>query len=298
MKGKCSNAWRGYLLVVLVAGVVSVHASAAQRSDSLGTQVQSGSVEQQVRAANQELLAASRQDDRETARRLMAAELTWINAEGKIAGKDELLSGKPSPPSNVEVGEVRAFGNSAVLTGVAKFDDGRQVRFLQEWLNRGGQWQLLAHQATPIVATTATAPAGTSGRSAMKGSAPELRSDEDRGVWEAQGDLHQAFLAGDAVAYAKLTSDRFVRIGPNGEQQNKSGFLDNVKQNAGRSTGKIETGEPQITISGDTARVVMTTWGTMPGGEEIRPARVTRVFVKEDGKWQQAAAIFTPVRQQ
>jgi ketosteroid isomerase-like protein len=306
MKTKAADARKAFLLGVLVAGVVSVQGTLAHDSDSQAppaAQAASGSAEQQVRAANAELLVASRADDRQAAGRLLAPELTWINTEGRASGKEDLLATKPSPPPKVEVDQVLTFGTAAVLTGSARFDDGREVRFLQQWVNRDGPWQLLAHQVTAISrapageAGTTTASTGTAGRSTMKGSPPTFRSDEEGGVWQAQSELHRAFLAGDAATYGRLTTDNFIRVAPNGVREDRSGFLQSVKQNAGRSGGNIETGDPQITVTGDTARVVMTIWGTLPGGDEIPRTRVTRVFVRQDGSWRQAAAIFTPVRE-
>ncbi len=308
MKGKLAVRRGGYLLVALLAGIVSAHATASDSPSSRAVasgQAQQGGAEQQIRAAHQQLLDAVRKDDKAAARELMADELSWVTVTGNVAGKDELLGHKPTPPPDVKVDQVQTFGNAGVVIGSGRFEDGRELRFLQEWVNRDGQWKLLAHQGTLVAAmppagqASATAQAaGTSGHGMKKGSAPMLASDEERAVWMAQTELHKAFLAGDTATYGKLTSDDFVRVGPHGERQGSSEFLQNVKQNAGRSAGQIETGDPKITVSGDTARVLMTTWGTMPGGEEIAAALVTRVFVKRNGQWQQAAAIFTPVAAQ
>jgi hypothetical protein len=35
---------------------------------------------------------------------------------------------------------------------------------------------------------------------------------------------------------------------------------------------------------------VIKTWGTLPGGQQVPPTRVTRIFEKKNGQWQQAAA--------
>lgn len=258
---------------------------------------------QQVKAAHEKLLEAARKDDKAAARRMMADDLTWVHATGRLASKEELLGTKPTPPPQVKVEEVRTFGDAAIVIGSSRFEDGREARFLQQWLNRDGQWQLAAHQGTPVgspagqASATAKA-AGTAGRAMTKGSAPTLASDDERAVWKANEQLRNAFLAGDAASYGKLTSEDFVRIGSGGERHDRVAFLQNVKQNVGRSPGEIETGDVKVDVSGDTAKVVMTTWGTLPGGDEIVPARVTRVLVKRNGQWQQAAAIFTPVTQQ
>jgi ketosteroid isomerase-like protein len=132
----------------------------------------------------------------------------------------------------------------------------------------------------------------------MRAAPPLLGSNDERAVWKAQTDLQRAFLRGDTAAYGRLTSDEFFRVAPNAEPQGKSDFLRVVKENAGQHAGKLETGDVQITVAGDTARVVMNIWGTLPNGNPVPPTRVTRVFARRSGQWQQAAAIFTPLAQQ
>jgi ketosteroid isomerase-like protein len=295
------------IVFVLAAGAVSAQTTASQGSSSQSAQASqatSATAEQQVRAAHQQLVEASRSADKDAARRLMADDMTWVTAAGHATTKEEMLAGTPTPPKEVSIDRVRMLGDTAIVTGSAQLADGRQVRFLQEWVNRDGDWHLFAHQGTAVIAKpepgrpAATPPAaGTSGRT-MSSSPPTLSSNDERAIWKVQSDLQQAFLRGDTAAYGSLTADDYVRITANGEQQGKSQFLETVKKNASQSKGQLETGDVQIAVTGDTARVVMTTWGTLPGGEAAPPSRVTRVFVKRNGQWQQAAAIFTPVAQQ
>ncbi|HOC19421.1 MAG TPA: nuclear transport factor 2 family protein [Vicinamibacterales bacterium] len=308
MRAKLAVCRGGYLFVVLACGVVSVGATSWDASSSQAAasdQARQGSAEPQIKAAHEQLLEAARKDDKATARRMMDDGLSWVHASGRIASKDELLGTTPAPPPDVKVERVQLLGNAAIVTGSSRYEDGRQARFLQQWVNRDGQWKLLAHQGTPIGGMPAAGQAratpsaeGTAGRATMKGSAPALASDEERAVWKADTQLRDAFLTGDVAAYEKLTSDDFVRIGPGGERQDKAEFLQTVKRNAGQSAGRIETGEVSVGVSGDVARVVMTTWGAMPGGDEFAPLRITKVLVKRNGQWQQAGVIFTPVTNQ
>ena len=308
MKRKAYGVAAACILFVPAAGAVSAQTTASQGSSSQAVQSPQPSqanAEQQVMAAHRELLASSRTNDQEAARRLMAEDLTWVNNEGKITHREEMLAGTPTPPREVNVERVQVHGDTAILIASAQLANGRQVRVVQEWLNRDGQWRLFAHQGTlapssqePGQAPATPPAAGTSGTSPLRASAPSLSTDEERAVWNVQNELHRAFLSGDTATYSKLTSDEFVRVAANGEQQGKSRFIQDVKQNAGKTAGQVETGDVQIAVNGDTARLVMITWGTLPGGEPLPPARVTRVFLKRNGQWQQAAAIFTPLKGQ
>jgi ketosteroid isomerase-like protein len=128
--------------------------------------------------------------------------------------------------------------------------------------------------------------------------APTLNSDDERAIWKANTDLLNAFLKGDSEGYGNLTTDDYIRVTPDGQRQGRSEFLRVVEQNAGKSKGHLETSDVQITVNGDTARLVEATWGTLPGGAQQPLERVTRIFVKQNGRWQQAAIAFAPIREQ
>ncbi len=309
MKQQLAVIRRAWIVFLLAAGVVSAQTTPPQQttppSQSGSSQSGSGSAEQEVRAAQQQFLEAARNHDMDAARRFMAEDLTWVNSTGTVATRDALLGTTPTPPKQVTIERVLAFGDTAIVTSTAQLQNGTEARAIQEWVKRDGQWQLLAHQGTTIAPAggqaggAPPAVAGTSGvGSAMHASPPALNSDEEREVWKAQMDLHKAFLAGDTATYSKLTSDDYLRVAGDGKQQGKSEFLETVKRNAKQSPGSLETGDVQVKVNGDTARVLMTTWGTLPGGQPEPPQRVTRVFVRRSGQWQQLAAIFTPIAQQ
>ncbi len=305
MKQQLAVIRRAWILCMLAAGVVSAQTTPPQQTTP-PLQSGSGSAEQEIRAAQQQFLEAARNHDMDAARRFMAEDLTWVNSTGTVATRDVLLGTTPTPPKQVTIERVLAFGDTAIVTSTAQLQSGTEVRAIQEWVKRDGQWQLLAHQGTAIAPTggqaqagAAPAVAGTSGAGgAMHASAPTLNSDDEREVWKTQMDLHKAFLAGDTATYSKLTSDDYLRVAGDGKQQGKSEFIETVKRNAEQSPGRLETGDVQVRVNGDTARVLMTTWGTLPGGQPEPPQRVTRVFVKRSGQWQQVAAIFTPIAQQ
>lgn len=295
------------VLFVLTAGVVSAQTTAqvpSSPSSTPGAQ-RSAETEQQVKAAHEQLIEALENGNKEAEGRLMADELTWIGADGAVRTKDQVLKGPMTPPRDLRMEGLWTFGNTAVVTGSAEVADGRPVKFIQEWVNRDGQWRLLSHQGTAVAPASqpgqppaAPTAVGTAGRTAMRSSAPTLNSDAERAVWKTQTALQRAFLKGDTALYSRLTADTLIRIGPDGQQDSKMQFLHTVSENAGRSAGQLETSDVQIAVTGDTARLLMTTWGTLPGGQPMPPARMTRVFVKRGGQWVQTASILTPIAQQ
>lgn len=299
MRSVSLRACTGAFLLMLAVGV----ASAQMSSQSMGADN-----EQQVKSAQDRLLQAVKSDNKEAAGRLMTEDLTWVAADGRIMRKPDLLANIPHPPNETTIDKVRSFGNVAVVTGIARFDDGHQTRFLQEWANRDGEWKLAAHQGTAVNPSSSSGMVGTTGgrsvaeattgRSKAVGVEPTLVSAQERAVWKTQRDLQRAFLRGEVEAYSRLTSDDFVRVSGDGMLQTKADFAQTVRENANKKGGDIETSDVQIKVDGDTARLVLTSWGTYPGGKEITRSRVTRIFRRNNGQWQQVAAIFTPLNEQ
>ncbi len=292
------RVWSASALFVLAAGTAFGQSSSSQAS--------AAGDEQGVKAAQQQLLQAAQQGNKDDVGRLLADDMTWVMGNGKVSGKAEFLDTLSSPPRDVDVEQIRPFGKIALVTGVAHFEEGQDARFLQEWVNQDGQWKLMAHEGTLIGAPSSAAPTGTSGTagkaaaSAMTGRsvAPTLNSGDERAIWKVSEELRRAFLKGDAVEYGKLTTDDYIRVGADGKLYGKNDFLETVKQNAGKSGGRLESSDVQITVNGDTARVIQTVWGTLPGGEQTPPTRMTRIYEKRNGQWQQAGVAFVSIREQ
>jgi ketosteroid isomerase-like protein len=86
------------------------------------------------------------------------ADYTFTGPDGKIMSGEERLkmvsSGTVEPVQNFSDVNVRTYGNTGVVTGVAtnKSAGGAtgQTRFLQAWNWQGGQWRLAASQVTRI----------------------------------------------------------------------------------------------------------------------------------------------------
>jgi hypothetical protein len=93
--------------------------------------------------------------------RLLAADWRNVDAEGRVAGKAQLLAAlgrfRFLGIEDAEV-EVRAYPGVAVVTGrsvrrLAGPDGGERVRavgFTRVWARPAGRWQVVAAQATPL----------------------------------------------------------------------------------------------------------------------------------------------------
>ena len=100
--------------------------------------------------------------------RLFADDVVWVSSTGHVQTKDEYLAGirarfAENPNRTVSAHDdftVRRFGDTIIQLGRsttinADQSAGPQRRYMNVFMNRGGQWWFVAHGATPIV------PAGT-----------------------------------------------------------------------------------------------------------------------------------------
>ena len=127
-----------------------------------------GHVEQAVTDAQRRWEKALKQFDLESMQSLLAEDDLQTDFKGVVDDKTSWLQGFKQVAANVRSGVsrweisfddeiVRAYGNAAVVTGRGTFKGVRKgapvnhvIRFTTMWVMRGGAWQLVSYQATPI----------------------------------------------------------------------------------------------------------------------------------------------------
>ncbi len=94
--------------------------------------------------------------------RLIADDLVYTHSSARLDTKKSLIGAMQSGAtvySSVEPADVKAqdCGDTVVLTGAARigvFSGGRQmnfgVRFTDVWVNKGGEWRMVAWQSTRL----------------------------------------------------------------------------------------------------------------------------------------------------
>jgi len=124
-------------------------------------------VEQAVMDAQRRWEEALKQFNAESMQSLLAEDDLQIDFKGVVDDKASWLQSFKAAAANVHSGysqweisfddeKVRAFGDSAVVTGRGTFKGVRKgapanhvIRFITVWVKRGA-WQLVSYQATPI----------------------------------------------------------------------------------------------------------------------------------------------------
>lgn len=291
-----------------MAFVLAAAAASAQTTASV-RQATVGNAEEQVKSAQAQLLQAAKAGDKDAVSAIVADDVSWVDSTGATKNKEGMVAMLPAAVRAVDVNHVAVIGDTAVLTGVAHLNNGGDTRFLQEWVKRDGRWKLTAHEGTPVTAEGgkatgpmgATPPVATSGTNAAASEPrtvePALSSDDERDVWKSQIDVVGAYDKGDVDAYSKLTSDDFVRIDTDGRFYTRAEWLDRVRKNAKQPLKPAALSDVQIRVDNDVARVTLQLVPFRADGTAEPPERQTRILAKRDGRWQQVAAVSTPLAQ-
>ena len=142
---------RHTLMLALMAIAVSALPSAFPASALAQT------LDDQVKAANQAIIAAGLRGDQQAFATLVADELQWIRATGEVMGKAEFTKtinpGIANSQRTFTEESVVVYGDIALL--VCRSDYIRQgqkhaERVLRAFIRRDRQWLLLRHAATPL----------------------------------------------------------------------------------------------------------------------------------------------------
>jgi ketosteroid isomerase-like protein len=140
---------------VLIVAALLLVTPTAPRAQTQGTR---GGAEQDVLRAHDQVLDAIGRADTAALERLYADDYTITGPGGGVASKAERLAALKASPNTAQPPEevkVRVYGDAAVVTGrltgtVPGQGSPAAMRYIQVWVKRGGQWQLVASQLTRI----------------------------------------------------------------------------------------------------------------------------------------------------
>ena len=115
-------------------------------------------LDEQVKAANQAIIAAGLRGDQQAFATLVADELQWIRGTGEVLGKAEFTKtinpGIAKSQRTFTEESVAVYGDIALLVCRSDFisqgGQKRAERVLRAFIRRDGQWLLLRHAATPL----------------------------------------------------------------------------------------------------------------------------------------------------
>lgn len=254
--------------------------------------------------------AALARGDRAAAAALLDDRFRWIDRTGLVRSRAEVLDRLTSSGGAEAAADVQThrYGELTYFTGTRRIAaEAVSVRFLHVWVKRPGGWRaFLYHEntvyAAPAPPTTAASaaqpPPGAECENPCRSLPYTPRSDEEAAVLDSWKALESAVAAHDSAEWARHAADEFVVIRQRytGHATDKAGRIaqiqDQKKSGVRSLPGKVEW--LQMWVFGDAAVQVTR---HVPAAGAPSPYRVTRVWVKRDGRWQMAISQQTGIEE-
>ncbi|HJT00859.1 MAG TPA: nuclear transport factor 2 family protein [Terriglobales bacterium] len=245
--------------------------------------------------ADQDFVQALGKSDKAVAGKLLDADFTWTNTQGKTVGRSAALTDltalASANPSDAEVKET-TFGEVGEITAVSG-----KTHVLRVWVKRPAGWRLLVSHAATL------APEGHLGTAARHGTECvnpcktipyKPKNEAERGVIASWQALETAVTNHESQNWGPHVADEFMLVSSGNDhpldKKDRMDILDKQKK-AGTSSAPAPLVSARMFDFGDT--VVMSCLHQSPGG---KPTHVTRIWINRDGRWQLAYSQQTSVQ--
>jgi Domain of unknown function (DUF4440) len=291
--------WGG--LVVIVAGVL-VSAFALLKAQPKAQLIAIDDAP--LLAVDKALGDAVRAGDKAAARRLLALQFSFVDADGKSHTRKEFLADAvnvaAAPAGDVTV---RSYGLLATVTGRHKSAHNADVFFLDVWVKQKGAWRALLLQDVPIAVmdTLAAVPAPPAGPQSHECKNPcqtipyRVRSPAEQEVVNAFQATMKAVVADDAGEWGKYVADEFAVYASGRAPVTRSeriATIERCKENdVAPAVGEVQT--MRLSVYGDGALMIAS---EAPPNGSNPPYRAARVWVRRNGQWLMAISLHTDVK--
>ncbi len=236
-----------------------------------------------VMQADRAFVQAVAKGDAAAIGKMLDAEFTWTDAEGKTIAAEEVLRAVPKDAlgdeSGVEVSE-RTYGQvGAVQASLGK------VHVLRMWVQRPGGWKLLVyHEVKQLEQPSTSAGSGVKDCENPCKMVPFKPTNEAEQAiiasWQA---LETGVTAHDAEAWAPHIADEFVQISSNSDHViSKAGRIETLNKQKASGIGSAPAPLVSAKMFDFGDAVIMTCLHQPYSG---KPIHVSRLWIKWDGKW-------------
>jgi len=250
--------------------------------------------EQAALQADREFVRAAAKGDKEGVGKLLDADFTWTDAQGKTYTKSEALTELPqlavSEDSEAHM-EQRAYGQVvAVMASRGK------AYALRVWVKRPAGWRALVYHEVTLREQPA-APGGSGVKECenpCKSIPYKPKNEAEQAIVASWQALETGVTAHDSAAWAPHIADEFAMLSSNNDhplsKADRMATLDKQKQ-----TGVGSAPAPLVSAEmfGFGDAVVMKCLHQPFTG---KPIRVTRVWIKRDGKWVMSISYQTTIQ--
>jgi hypothetical protein len=247
-----------------------------------------------VMQADHQFVQAVAKGDVAALGKMLDAEFTWTDTEGKTLTGEEVLRALPKDAlgdeSGLEVSE-RTYGQvGAVNAGRGK------VHVLRLWVQRPGGWRLLVyHEVKQLEQPTTSAGSGVKDCENPCKTLPFKPANEAEAAiiasWQA---LETGVTGHDAEAWAPHIADEFVQISSNSDHViSKAGRIETLNKQKASGVGSAPAPLVSAKMFDFGDAVIMTCLHQPYSG---KPIHVSRLWIKLDGKWTMSISYQTTIQ--
>jgi len=230
-----------------------------------------------------EFVQAAGKGDTATLGRVLDADFTWTDADGKTRTRSEVLASLPAPALGNESGaqvKQRTYGQvGAVMSGRDK------TNVLRIWVKRPAGWRLLVYHEV-VLGRQAPAPAGPGVKvceNPCKTLPYKPRNEAELGIIASWQALETGVTNHDAAAWSPHIAEEFVMLGSSNDhpltKTDRIATL-NLQKQTGFGSAPAPLVSAQMFDFGDA--VVMTSQHQPFTG---KPVHVSRLWIKRNGQW-------------
>jgi hypothetical protein len=236
-----------------------------------------------VMQADRQFVQAAANADAAAIAKLLDANFTWTDADGKTLTAEEVLRAVPKDAledeSGVEVSE-RTYGQ----VGTVNASRGK-VHILRMWIQRPEGWRLLVyHEVKQLEQPSTSAGSGVKDCENPCKMVPfQPANDAERAIIASWQALETGVTAHDAEAWAPHIADEFVQISSNSDHViSKAGRMETLNKQKASGVGSAPSPLVSAKMFDFGDAVIMTCLHQPNSG---KPVHVSRLWIKRDGKW-------------
>jgi hypothetical protein len=239
--------------------------------------------------ADRAFVEAAAKADKPTLEKLLDADFTWTDSEGKTRTKAQVLRDPPKPAiANENDAQLKeyAYGDA----GDVQVNLGR-THVLRVWGKRREGWKAIVYQeVSSLDAPPSLAPvAGKDCENPCKTVTYQPKNEAEQQVVAAYSKLETAAMAHDSAVFATVVADEFVAASSNSDKlYDKRGRMDDFDHS--KMGGVVPSPLVSARMFDFGAAVLMTSEHQPDRG---KPLHITRLWVRRDGSWVEALSYQT-----
>ncbi len=230
--------------------------------------------------------------DRPALEKLLDADFTWTDFNGRTQTKDQVLRDLPKRAiANEQNAQLKQYTYGEL--GDVQVNLGK-THVLRVWAKRLRGWKAIAYQEVmSLDAPPSFAPgAGKDCENPCRTVAYEPKNDTERQVVAAYSKLETAAMAHNSAVFSTLVADEFVAASSNSNKlYDKRGRMDDFDHAKMAGVAPTPLTSARMFDFGDA--VLMKSEHTPDRG---KPLHVTRVWVKRNGSWVETLSYQTSVK--